>query len=178
MKRGVKMTRPDRGEVKLRCILTVWVLAVTAVISLAFPAYPGWPAFMAGVCFFIMGGDPKRIPELFAGAFAGLLLACAFASALTALAPRIGIVPAFTLTLLPALGIIIVGGAWVPVALNNVTFAYMTVAMIDVRTVSESLPSRAVMLLAGGGALVGGAALFTKLLISAGQKKAEKDKTA
>ncbi len=167
------MARPVKGEMIVRGALLVWVLVVTLVLLLVFPTAQAWPALLSAVVFFLLGNDPARIPQIFVGGATGLVLAALFGLGLGALVPAIGVGPALAACFAVVLTLIIVGGAWAPMALNNVTFAYLTVATISIATMGEHLLGWAAMLLFGGGVLVGGCALLMKALLAAGEKKDE-----
>lgn len=164
------MKKITKEELIVRGILLGWVFFVNLVIVLWFPEVAGWPAFLTAIFFFLMGNDVKKIPEIFIGAFMGFVLAVLFGIVLQNLIPIVGIGGAFSIGLFCMLALILLGGAWIPTVLNQVTFAYMTIALIEPGKMGECLTGWIAMLLLGGGILTGGIVLLLKGLAALGEK--------
>ena len=70
--------------------------------------------------FFALGADKKNIPSIFAGGSLGLLAALGLHAGTFGLAPSLGALGAFSLSIGVVLAVIILGGTVCPVACNNV----------------------------------------------------------
>ena len=83
--------------------------------------------------------------------------------------------PCILLTLIIALfvilGLVIVGGAYLPIVLNNITFAYLTVATINMELIGTHFLNWLLMLFIGGAIILGGCLILLKLLMSHFAKK-------
>lgn len=139
-----------------------WIFAINIVTPMITSA-PAWPMFFVTIFFFVLGGDVKQIPSIFLSGFVGILLAFVVYSILGVIAPVLGVAGATALLIFIALAIIIVGGNWFPMFLNNITFGYLTVCAIDLTIIPERFAGWMLMLLIGGPIILGGALLLATL---------------
>jgi hypothetical protein len=102
----------------------------------------------------------KAAKEAFCGGFVGLVLTYALGFGFVVLAPVLGELLAIAILLFIILGVIIVGGAYCPLFLNNAAFAYLTIAAIDLATIGTNFVNYVIVLIIGGGILVGGCLLI------------------
>lgn len=158
------MNKPTKQEVIINVVIFLWIFVVNIAAALFSPA-PGWPMFFVTIFFFAMGADTKKIPSIFAGGAMGLVFALLLGLALTHLTPVIGIVPTLIISLFIILGLVIVGGGYLPVVFNNITFAYLTIATIDMEIIGGSFLGWLLMLLIGGAVILGGCLLLLNLLL-------------
>lgn len=141
-----------------------WIFAVNVAAMVLLPEAPAWPMFFVTIFFFCMGGDMSNIPSIFIGGLTGILSAWVLIKILAVLAPVMGEVPATFLLLFLVLALIIVGGNYLPVAFNNVAFAYLTVAAIDLTIVENSVVTWLAMHLLGGAIILSGAVIISSII--------------
>ena len=100
-----------------RLMLLVWILIVNSILHVVGFAY-SWLIFLSNIMLFTMEGDIKdRFISVELGGLPGLLLPLAV-----------------------VLFILIILHPYAPKVLNNVGFAYLTVACIDAETFAANLP--------------------------------------
>ena len=93
----------------------------------------------------------------FTGGSLGLLAALGLHAGTFGLAPSLGALGAFSLSIGVVLAVIILGGTVCPVACNNVAFAYLTVATVNFESVSlASTGYNLLVLWLGGAVILGG----------------------
>ena len=120
-----------------RLMLLVWILIANAVIHLTGMEY-SWLIFLSNIMMFTLEGDVKdRLVTVELGGLVGLVAALLSISALT---PVLGDFLGFILPLAVVLFILIILHPYAPKVLNNVGFAYLTVACIDTTALATHLP--------------------------------------
>lgn len=159
------LNAPKKAEILLYIVMLIWVFAVNLVAGMVTTA-PGWPMFFISIFYFVHGAEVKHLPMIFVGALTGVLCAMGYVALMPVLAPSMGEQGAATLLLFVVLFLIFVGGAFVPIMFNNVAFAYLTIAAIDMGSITANATSWIVMLLVGGGILVGGQVAIRKVFLS------------
>ena len=123
-----------------RLMLLVWILIANAVIHLTGMEY-SWLIFLSNIMLFTMEGDIKdRFLSVELGGLVGLVLTVAALLSISALTPVLGDFLGFILPLAVVLFILIILHPYAPKVLNNVGFAYLTVACIDAETFAANLP--------------------------------------
>lgn len=123
-----------------RLMLLVWILIANAVLHVMNFEY-GWLIFLSNIMLFTLEGDIKdRFITVEAGGLVGLALTVAALLAITGLTPILGGFFGFLLPLAVVLFILIILHPYAPKVLNNVGFAYLTVACIDANTFAANLP--------------------------------------
>jgi hypothetical protein len=170
--------KPDKVELKIRIGLFLWVFVMNIAAPVLVPQYPAWPMWIASIYYFTAGMTLKAAKEAFCGGLAGLIAAYALGAGLMILAPSLGLFRVLAIGLFIVLGLIIVGGAYVPVVLNNAAFAYLTIATINIETIGTNFLSYVLMLIVGGGILVGGCLFIVQKVITSETKKAAKKAAA
>ncbi|MDR1894123.1 MAG: hypothetical protein LBQ61_05435 [Spirochaetales bacterium] len=147
---------------------------------------PTWPMFFVTILYFIMGNDPKRSLEIFLGGTFGLL-SCLFLfwatwqlmgqSAVFRGEPGLLSFPiAFIPVIFVILGVIILGGAWLPVIFNNAAFTYLIAGSISlgkffytpngVELYFREIGNNFLVFLIGGGIFLLGCIYIQKALIA------------
>ena len=122
-----------------RLMLLVWILIANAVLHVAHLEY-GWLIFISNIMMFTLEGDIKdRLITVELGGLAGLLLTLAALLAITALTPLVGDLLGLMIPLSVVLFVLIILHPYAPKVLNNVGFAYLTVACIDANDFAEHL---------------------------------------
>jgi hypothetical protein len=155
---------------------------------------PTWPMFFVTIMYFILGNNPKKCPEIFFGGLFGLLMCFVLfwtswqlmgQSAVFRGEP--GLLP-FNLAYIPIifviLGLIILGGMYVPVVCNNVAFAYLIAGTFSmgkffytpdgITLYARELGNNALVFIIGGGIFLIGCILIQKWLIAYLTAKASK----
>ena len=138
-------------------VILFWIFAVNVLSMLLLPDVPAWPMFFVTIFFFCMGGETCKVPDIFVGGLTGIVSAWGLIELLALLSPIVGETIATFLLLFFVLALIIVGGNYLPVAFNNVAFAYLTVAAIDLTIIESSVVNWLAMHLVGGTIILGGA---------------------
>lgn len=156
------MKKPYPAEVITSSIIFLWIFIVNIFGGLFSPV-PTWPMYFVTIFYFTMGADNKKIKNIFISALTGVCFAWVFFKGLAAFSPVIGTPAALIILLFVVLGLIIVGGCYFPICFNNVTFAYLTIATINMEIVSNMFLPWILMLLAGGGIILAGAIYAGKL---------------
>ena len=120
--------KPNRHQVIVTTCVLIWIFIVNvAAIALG---VTGWPLYFVTIFFFALGADMKNVPSIFAGGTLGLIAALGLHAGTFGLAPSLGLLGAFSVSIAIVLAVIILGGTVCPVACNNVAFAYLTVATV------------------------------------------------
>ena len=154
--------KPSRAHLIVTSCVLVWIFLVN-VVSVAL-GVAGWPLFFVTIFFFTLGADMKNIPSIFIGGSLGLGAALALHAGTFGLAPTLGLLGAFSLSIAVVLSVIILGGTVCPVACNNVAFAYLTVATVHFEDVTPAaIGYQLAVLWIGGGIILGGSILAAKL---------------
>lgn len=136
------------------CVL-VWIFIVNvAAVALGIA---GWPLYFVTIFFFALGADMKNIPNIFAGGTLGLVAALALYAGTFGLAPYLGLMGAFAISIGVILTVIILGGTVCPMVCNNVAFAYLTVATVNFEEITPAIiGSELITFWIGGAVILGG----------------------
>lgn len=132
-------TVSKRFMLYFRLMLLVWILIANAIVHVTGLEY-SWLIFLSNIMLFTMEGDIKdRLISVELGGLVGLILTVAALLAITALTPILGDFFGFLLPLAVVLFILIILHPYAPKVLNNVGFAYLTVACIDANAFADHL---------------------------------------
>ena len=149
--------KPSRHQFIVTSCVLVWIFIVNvAAIALGIA---GWPLFFVTIFFFALGADMKNVPSIFAGGTLGLIAALGLHAGTFGLAPSLGLLGAFSVSIAIVLAVIILGGTVCPVACNNVAFAYLTVATVNFEAITPALIGYQMAVFWVGGAIILGGAL-------------------
>ena len=144
----------ERGVTKrfllyFRLMLLVWILIANAIIHLTGMEY-SWLIFLSNIMMFTLEGDVKdRLVTVELGGLVGLVLTVAALLSISALTPVLGDFLGFILPLAVVLFILIILHPYAPKVLNNVGFAYLTVACIDIPALTAHLPQFFIIFIVG-----------------------------
>ena len=123
-----------------RLMLLVWILIVNSILHVVGFEY-GWLIFLSNIMLFTMEGDIKeRFVSVELGGLVGMVFTVVALLAITALTPVLGSFFGFLIPLAVVLFVLIILHPYAPKVLNNVGFAYLTVACIDAETFAANLP--------------------------------------
>ena len=123
-----------------RLMLLVWILIANAIIHVTGLEY-SWLIFLSNIMMFTLEGDVKdRFVTVELGGLVGLILTVIALLSITALTPVLGGFFGFLIPLAVVLFVLIILHPYAPKVLNNVGFAYLTVACIDAETFAANLP--------------------------------------
>lgn len=127
--------------------LWIFIVNIAAVILVKVPT---WPMFFVTIFFFLLQGDKKKIPTIFLSGIVGIGFAFLLYKGIVVFSPAMGTLGAVAVLLFVILGLIIVGGNYFPVIFSNITFAYLTIASIDLTVVEQNFLPWILMLIIGG----------------------------
>ena len=123
-----------------RLMLLVWILIANAFFHAIEFEY-SWLVFLSNIMLFTMEGDIKdRFISVELGGLVGMVLTVLAMLAIGALTPVLGGMLGLLLPLGVVLFILIILHPYAPKVLNNVGFAYLTVACIDIPALTAHLP--------------------------------------
>ena len=123
-----------------RLMLLVWILIVNSILHVVGFAY-SWLIFLSNIMLFTMEGDIKdRFVSVELGGLVGMVFTVIALLAITFLTPVLGSFFGFLIPLAVVLFVLIILHPYAPKVLNNVGFAYLTVACIDAETFAANLP--------------------------------------
>lgn len=123
-----------------RLMLLVWILIVNSILHMVGFAY-SWLIFLSNIMLFTLEGDIKdRFVSVELGGLVGMVFTVIALLAITFLTPVLGSFFGFLLPLAAVLFVLIILHPYAPKVLNNVGFAYLTVACIDAETFAANLP--------------------------------------
>lgn len=123
-----------------RLALLCWILIANAILHIIGFPY-GWLIFISNIMLFTLEGDVKeRFLTVEIGGLVGLVLTVLAMLAISALTPIVGDLFGLLIPLAAVLALLILGHPYAPKVLNNVGFAYLTVACIDAETFAANLP--------------------------------------
>lgn len=144
----LKKTSKQDIVTSLLILFWIFVLSImTPIITIISP----WPMFFVAIFFFMLGNNNnKQIISIFLSGIVGISSAFIFMKSLNILLPIIGETPAIVLSFITILTIIIIGGNFFPLFLNNIAFAYLTISMINMAIIIDSTLGRLLMLVVGG----------------------------
>ena len=149
--------KPTRHQVIVTSCVLAWIFLVNvAAVALGITA---WALYFVTIFFFALGADKKNIPSIFAGGSLGLLAALGLHAGTFGLAPSLGALGAFSLSIGVVLAVIILGGTVCPVACNNVAFAYLTVATVNFEAITPAVIGYQMVVFWVGGAIILGGSL-------------------
>ena len=150
--------KPSRHQFIVTSCVLVWIFIVNvAAIALGIA---GWPLFFVTIFFFALGADMKNVPSIFAGGTLGLIAALGLHAGTFGLAPSLGLLGAFSVSIAIVLAVIILGGTVCPVACNNVAFAYLTVATVNFEEITPALIGYQMAVFWVGGIVILGGSLL------------------
>ncbi len=135
----------------------LWILVINLITPLI-TVVPAWPMFLVSIFFFVMGEDLKNIKQIFGGGISGIILMYFLSIALLKLQPIWGKEITMFILLAFMLSLIIIGGNFLPIIFNNITFAFLTVGTINLDPVliHNSCIGWLMMLIIGGTIILGG----------------------
>ena len=123
-----------------RLMLLVWILIANAFFHIIEFQY-SWLIFLGNIMLFTLEGDIKdRFVSVELGGLVGMVLTTLAILAIAALTPVVGGLLGLLIPLAVVLFILIILHPYAPKVLNNVGFAYLTVACIDAETFAANLP--------------------------------------
>jgi hypothetical protein len=198
--------KPDKGTLLVTGAVFLWVFVVNiSCVSFIFPAIdkiltaggkffpnvynsystPTWPMFFVTILYFIMGNDPKRVPEIFCGGLFGLLMDLLLFWATWQLMGQSAVFRgepgllefqyAFIPVIFVILGVIILGGSVCPLIFNNAAFAYFVAGSISIgkfyytpdgmQLYGRDIGNNFLVFIIGGGIFLAGCILIQGLLI-------------
>ena len=145
-----------------RLMLLVWILIVNAILHVVGFEY-SWLIFLSNIMLFTMEGDIKdRFVSVELGGLVGMVFTVIALLAITFLTPVLGSFFGFLIPLAVVLFVLIILHPYAPKVLNNVGFAYLTVACIDSATFAANLPLFFGVYIVGSLAFNGGCVLLMK----------------
>lgn len=123
-----------------RLMMLVWILIANAFFHIIDFEY-SWLVFLGNIMLFTMEGDIKdRFVSVELGGLVGMVLTVLAILGITALTPVVGGLLGLLIPLAVVLFVLIILHPYAPKVLNNVGFAYLTVACIDAKTFAANLP--------------------------------------
>ena len=123
-----------------RLMLLVWILIVNSILHVVGFEH-SWLIFLSNIMLFTMEGDIKdRFVSVELGGLVGMVFTVIALLAITFLTPVLGSFFGFLIPLAVVLFVLIILHPYAPKVLNNVGFAYLTVACIDAETFAANLP--------------------------------------
>lgn len=123
-----------------RLMMLVWILIANAFFHVMEFDY-SWLVFLSNIMLFTMEGDIKdRFVSVELGGLVGMVFTVIALLAITFLTPVLGSFFGFLIPLAVVLFVLIILHPYAPKVLNNVGFAYLTVACIDAETFAANLP--------------------------------------
>lgn len=155
-------TKASKFQVIPSIFIFLWIFLINIVTTIFFQGIEAWPMYFVTIFFFAMGGDKKNIASIFGGGITGIIFTWALCRLLIRLTPLIGMLSALIIVLFIALSVIIIGGNFCPVLLNNITFAYLTITTIvfDPQMILGKIIPWMLVLCIGGSIILGGAMLI------------------
>ena len=145
-----------------RLMLLVWILIVNAILHVVGFEY-SWLIFLSNIMLFTMEGDIKdRFVSVELGGLVGMVFTVIALLAITFLTPVLGSFFGFLIPLAVVLFVLIILHPYAPKVLNNVGFAYLTVACIDSAAFAANLPLFFGVYIVGSLVFNGGCVLLMK----------------
>lgn len=115
-----------------RLCLLIWVIIANIIVHQTGFAY-GWLIFISNIMMFTMEGNNRdKFISVEVGGLVGLVFTVGMVTAMVELTPVIGDFMGFLIPLSVVLFVLIMLHPYAPKVLNNVGFAYLTCACIDV----------------------------------------------
>ena len=132
-------TLTKRFLLYFRLMLLAWILIVNGVCHVIGFEY-SWLIFISNIMLFTMEGDIKdRFVSVELGGLVGLIFTVVALVSIGLLSGVIGEFWGFMIPLAVILFVLIILHPYAPKVLNNVGFAYLTVACVDVNALLENL---------------------------------------
>ena len=132
-----------------RLMMVAWILIANAFFHAIEFEY-SWLVFLSNIMLFTMEGDIKdRFISVELGGLVGMVLTVLAMLAIGALTPVLGGMLGLLLPLGVVLFILIILHPYAPKVLNNVGFAYLTVACIDISALTAHLPQFFIIFIVG-----------------------------
>lgn len=123
-----------------RLMLLVWILVVNAFFHIIDFDY-SWLVFLSNIMLFTLEGDMKdRFITVEVGGLVGMVLTVLMILGVVVLTPLVGSLVGTLIPLAIVLFVLIILHPYAPKVLNNVGFAYLTIACIDSTTFMGNLP--------------------------------------
>ncbi len=123
-----------------RLMLLVWILITNAFFHIIDFDY-SWLVFLSNIMLFTLEGDMKdRFITVEVGGLVGLVFTVLMILGITVLTPVVGGLLGLLIPLAVVLFVLIILHPYAPKVLNNVGFAYLTIACIDAKTFAANLP--------------------------------------
>ena len=145
-----------------RLMMLVWILIANAFFHVIEFDY-SWLVFLSNIMLFTMEGDIKdRFVSVELGGLVGMVFTVIALLAITFLTPVLGSFFGFLIPLAVVLFVLIILHPYAPKVLNNVGFAYLTVACIDSATFAANLPLFFGVYIVGSLVFNGGCVLLMK----------------
>ena len=145
-----------------RLMLLVWILIVNSILHVVGFEY-SWLIFLSNIMLFTMEGDIKdRFVSVELGGLVGMVFTVIALLAITFLTPVLGSFFGFLIPLAVVLFVLIILHPYAPKVLNNVGFAYLTVACINSATFAANLPLFFGVYIVGSLVFNGGCVLLMK----------------
>lgn len=154
------LKKASKQEIVTSVCILLWIFVVNVATPMI-TSLPAWPMFFVTIFFFTLGANVKQIPTIFLSGIMGILSAFVLIKLLGVMAPVLGEVSATLILLFSVLAIIIVGGNFLPVLFNNITFCYLTVCTIDMALIEGSTTGWLLMHIVGGMVILAGALLIS-----------------
>lgn len=133
-------TLTKRFLLYFRLMLLAWILIVNGVCHVIGFEY-SWLIFISNIMLFTMEGDIKdRFVSVELGGLVGLIFTVVALVSIGLLSGVIGDFWGFMIPLAVILFVLIILHPYAPKVLNNVGFAYLTVACIDTTALATHLP--------------------------------------
>lgn len=145
-----------------RLMMLVWILIANAFFHVIEFDY-SWLVFLSNIMLFTMEGDIKdRFVSVELGGLVGMVFTVIALLAITFLTPVLGSFFGFLIPLAVVLFVLIILHPYAPKVLNNVGFAYLTVACIDSAAFAANLPLFFGVYIVGSLVFNGGCVLLMK----------------
>ena len=158
-----------------RLMLLVWILIVNAILHVVGFEY-SWLIFLSNIMLFTMEGDIKdRFVSVELGGLVGMVFTVIALLAITFLTPVLGSFFGFLIPLAVVLFILIILHPYAPKVLNNVGFAYLTVACIDTTALATHLPQFFITFIVGSAIFNGVCVLLMKPAKALAVKSVQKE---
>lgn len=155
-------TVTKRFMLYFRLMMVAWILIANAFFHIIGFDY-SWLVFLSNIMLFTMEGDIKeRFISVELGGLVGMVLTVCAMLAIAALTPIVGDLLGLLLPLAVVLVILIILHPYAPKVLNNVGFAYLTVACVDTEAFVSNLPLFFFVYIVGSLVFNGGCILLMK----------------
>lgn len=145
-------------------LLIIWILITNAVLFAIGFQYT-WVVFISNIMMFTMAGDLKtRFLSVEIGGMVGLILTVCMLLVAQAITPAVGPLMGFIIPLCVILILLILVHPYAPVVFNNVGFAYLVCATINIPAFAENIPQHLIGFVIGSLVFNGVSILLLKLV--------------